>query len=854
MLANNKKFEKQSLILILILIFTFGLLNLSQGYSLIGKTFPGFSIGFTLITSPTTKKDWTGYSANFKVYDRIISVNGERVNNVEKFDEIIQQKAPGTPVNYTFLRNNKLLHNTVNTMEFTLKDFITTFLSSFIISLAFLLMSLFIILKGNNDESVKTLLIFSLLISLSFCILNDIDFTHRLIPMGYFIQILSVASLVHLGLIINKSNLTGKVYNLIFRTNIFLTFLMATAINITALIIRNDLYAFPSILKLHFISFNLLVYYFACSFLIFTGLIAYSYLKSPAYSLQKMQSRIILTGSILAFMPYIVFWLLPTIFGYKSSIENLLLTFLAFPFFITYAIIRYKAFDIEVFIRKGLVYSTLSGILVISYFTLSTLLVVVWQKMFNITDQTPIAFSAIIATIITSKLNKNIQTVIDKAFYRQKFDFTLLLEKFINEIPKIFERKALVNTCFSYIENTVNPVFAAFYLFDRQEQNFKLIGTNNINYQEDMIARPLASIKDISSVLNNYDLSDSMVLPLQKEQEIIGLLILGKKKSEVEYLFEEKNFLKNFAVGTSMALDNLMLKEESFALSVKNVELENKADFLNNLTANLSHDLKFPLSSSVQILNKISYMLDKKASITKDLILTDINKLYKALGKINEYISISLDREMISLGKLVMVKKNVNIRQACEDAIFLHTDYLEKKEIKVIFEFPEEELFIYGDRVRFEHVISNLVSNAAKYGGQMIKIKIEKTSTASGNFELILTLEDNGPGIKENIKDKVFERYVQSGIVSNSGTDRSTGLGLFICKTYIEMMNGSIWFESGNGTKFFIKLPLVNESQSLVHLAPVSDIKAKNISENTGLKISVTEDLVPEYPEVLKRL
>jgi signal transduction histidine kinase len=827
---KSKNFEKQTLILIPLLILMFALFNLIQGYSMIGKTFQGFSISFTLMPTQSTKKDWTGYSSNLESFDRIFSVNGIKIKNVKQLDKIIEGTSTETPVKYGFIRNNKTYFSTVNTMEFTMPDFISTFLLNFLITFGYLLMSLFIIIKGKSDEPVKALLAFTFLISISFCSYYDIELTHNFVAFDSFIQIFAAASLIHLGIIINKANFKDNIIRQLLTINLIISSILASCIVVVATIINLDLNFSFFLKESYFTLFYMGFYYITSAFIIFGLFIAYSYIKSPIYSLQKMQDRIILTGTILSFIPYIVFSAIPSMFGYKTSLENILLTFLAFPFFITYAIIRYKAFDIEVFIRRGLVYSTLSGILVVSYFSLSTLIVVVWQKFFNINDTTPIAFSAIFATIITSKLNKKVQTIIDKAFYRQKFDFTILLEKFINEIPKIFERNELINTCFTYLENTVNPVSVAFYFFDRQDNILKLLGAKNEGVQEEINLKSISSLNEISNVLNNYELTDSMILPLKKDQEIIGLLLLGKKKSEIEYLFEEKHFLNNFAVGTSMALDNLMLKEESFALSVKNIELENMAGFLNNLTANLSHDLKFPLSSSVQILNKISYLMEKKASISKDLIQDDISKLYKSLGKINEYISISLDREMISLGKLTLEKQLVNVRQACEDAISLHSDYLKTKMISIKFELSEEELFIKGDRVRFEHVVSNLISNAGKYGGPQITVKSERV-----NSYLLLIVEDNGSGIKEELKDKIFERYVQSGSGSNSGTDRSTGLGLFICKTYIEMMDGNIWFESGHGTKFFIKIPLL-ENNAVRTLHDTTHLK--NTDEKSSVKIS----------------
>lgn len=262
-----------------------------------------------------------------------------------------------------------------------------------------------------------------------------------------------------------------------------------------------------------------------------------------------------------------------------------------------------------------------------------------------------------------------------------------------------------------------------------------------------------------------------------------------------------------------MALNNLMLKEETVSLTGKNIELENKALFLKQITANLSHDLKFPLNSAYSVLTNLKYVLNSKnKAVTKESFEKGIGDLSKSLRKIGEYIDICLDKELIALGKLVLKNEEVNVKQVCEDAVFLHSEHFEKKEKTITCTLPKEDIFIMGDTTRLESVISNLISNATKYGGKNIDINLQADEN-----NLLLEVSDNGKGIEESLKEHVFECYVKGSQVATSGKERSTGLGLFICKNYIERMNGSITFESNvdKGTKFSIKLPLINKDAEI---------------------------------------
>jgi len=118
-----------------------------------------------------------------------------------------------------------------------------------------------------------------------------------------------------------------------------------------------------------------------------------------------------------------------------------------------------------------------------------------------------------------------------------------------------------------------------------------------------------------------------------------------------------------------------------------------------------------------------------------------------------------------------------------------------------------------GDRKRFKQILFNLLSNAVKYskpdGGTVI-MKAKKEGDIA-----IFSVFDNGIGIKEEDKGKLFKAFEQInlGIASKYG---STGLGLVITKKLVELQNGKIWVESkyGEGSTFTFTLPLAARIKS----------------------------------------
>ncbi len=129
-----------------------------------------------------------------------------------------------------------------------------------------------------------------------------------------------------------------------------------------------------------------------------------------------------------------------------------------------------------------------------------------------------------------------------------------------------------------------------------------------------------------------------------------------------------------------------------------------------------------------------------------------------------------------------------------------------EKRISILFDKPKEKTFVKADAARLHEVIANLVDNAIKYSpaGSRIKVKFLKRE----NFVQV-DVEDNGPGISDEAKKHLFEKFYRE--IGKGGKVKGSGLGLFISRQLIERQGGSIWFNSklGVGSTFSFKLPNV---------------------------------------------
>lgn len=157
---------------------------------------------------------------------------------------------------------------------------------------------------------------------------------------------------------------------------------------------------------------------------------------------------------------------------------------------------------------------------------------------------------------------------------------------------------------------------------------------------------------------------------------------------------------------------------------------------------------------------------------------------------------------------MLLNNTKINLALLFKDVIDLLNQQAIKKNIKIKNNLLND-IYAFADKDMILTVIRNLVSNAIKFthnGGEILINSREITENNNPYIEI--TVEDNGVGIDPEIKSKLFDISENS---TSKGTDneKGTGLGLIICKEFIDKNSGRIWVEStpGKGSKFIFTLP-----------------------------------------------
>jgi PAS domain S-box-containing protein len=226
-------------------------------------------------------------------------------------------------------------------------------------------------------------------------------------------------------------------------------------------------------------------------------------------------------------------------------------------------------------------------------------------------------------------------------------------------------------------------------------------------------------------------------------------------------------------------------------------------------TSTLSHELRTPLTSiigSLQLINTGMFgTLDQDAA---ELALVAERNAQRLLDLINDI----LDLERIDSGRLSLNAEDVSLDEVMQESVVLNRAYAERFGVRLKLSAEPPKVTVHADRRRLLQVMTNLISNAAKFSPEGGNVEL----SASCDDALVqVSVEDRGPGIPQEFRSRIFGRFAQadSALTRKKG---GTGLGLAICKRLIELMGGEIWYSDrdGGGTSFHFRLPMHGSAAS----------------------------------------
>lgn len=297
----------------------------------------------------------------------------------------------------------------------------------------------------------------------------------------------------------------------------------------------------------------------------------------------------------------------------------------------------------------------------------------------------------------------------------------------------------------------------------------------------------LFPISDIDNVRNSI----RTTFEQNKIQEL-GLNLKAKDNSiiSVSCSFSPLHNNKQEYSGTLLVAKNIT------ALLNAKSQLQEKNDELNLFVYKASHDLKSPVASMMALmdLHRGSGNAEEKEIYCE--------KIGDCISKLNVIMSDLLVLGRITYGELEFEKTSI---KNVIDSILKSIEFVEGfKDIDLNIVIEDQAQFINTEKGLFQTILLNLIDNAVKYrqkGPERSFVNIHISSQGKG---IIFKIEDNGIGIPETLQASIFKMFYRA-----TSTSKGTGLGLYIVKTSVIKLGGTISFEStlGKGSTFKIYLP-----------------------------------------------
>lgn len=273
-----------------------------------------------------------------------------------------------------------------------------------------------------------------------------------------------------------------------------------------------------------------------------------------------------------------------------------------------------------------------------------------------------------------------------------------------------------------------------------------------------------------------------------------------KKNEEFKLLYNNPNFeaLKrsSFVISLSLLLALAVISSLFYLLKIINQQ-KDLAAIKNDLISNITHEFKTPIatvSSAIEALENFN-VLDDKEKTKRYLSMSSIQ-----LKKLHQMVEKLLETATLDSEQLILKKETIDVVDTIEKLVSKHQFLHSEKEIS--FSSNLSPIYLNIDNFHFENVVSNLIDNAVKYGGNHIEININSILNTTE-----ISVADNGFGIEKSQQEKIFDKFyrVPKG---NTHDVKGFGIGLFYSKKIIEKHKGTLNVSSiKNSTIFKINLP-----------------------------------------------
>jgi signal transduction histidine kinase len=524
---------------------------------------------------------------------------------------------------------------------------------------------------------------------------------------------------------------------------------------------------------------------------------------------QRLQILYLLVGIISMFVIGLVLHVANYLFdlGYSfffvASLYSLLISF-----FFALAIVKYRLVDIHFIIRGGILYSLLSGLVLVIYVLFIKNVCDILAKKFETTSLLLESTFVLVLVFLLRPLERKVEEFIDRFFYRERYLFRLKFFEFTRSLLNLLDLPTLLEATLNFISQALIVDQVGIWILESESDSYRLFSQRGVPWEKPFSqdsplivylrkserAVELEYIKNIGSlqaeVREIIAARSSLIIPLQGEEGLLGFILVGDKRDGKKFTIMEIEALEALAPAVAMAISRALLYQDLKKKDHQMMQSE-KLAALGEMAASFVHGIRNPLG----------IILGSAETLRRRMPEPVQSEMIQFISEESERINHMLTSFLGFAKPKAPTFREVDLKDILERTMDLISTPARNQQVQIQKEYPEGKVLMFLDPEQIREALVNLEINALEAMPRGGRLRI--VLTRKENTDVIIRISDTGVGIPSGQESKIFDPFFTT-------KEQGTGLGLSIVHSVVKNHGGtiSVLNNDGKGTTFILALPL----------------------------------------------
>jgi signal transduction histidine kinase len=524
---------------------------------------------------------------------------------------------------------------------------------------------------------------------------------------------------------------------------------------------------------------------------------------------QRLQILYLLVGIISMFVIGLVLHVANYLFdlGYSFFFVASLYTLLI-SFFFALAIVKYRLVDIHFIIRGGILYSLLSGLVLVIYVLFIKNVCDILAKKFETTSLLLESTFVLVLVFLLRPLERKVEEFIDRFFYPERYFFRLKFFEFTRTLLNLLDLPTLLEATVNFISQALIVDQVGIWILESESDSYRLFSQRGVPWEKPFPqdsplivylrkserAVELEYIKNIESlqpeVREIIAARSSLIIPLQGEEGLLGFILVGDKRNEKKFTIMEIEALESLAPAVAMAISRALLYQDLKKKDHQMMQSE-KLAALGEMAASFVHGIRNPLG----------IILGSAETLRRRMPEPVPSEMIQFISEESERINHMLTSFLGFAKPKAPTFREVDLKEILERTMDLISTPARNQRVQIQKEYPEGKVLMFLDPEQVREALVNLEINAleAMPRGGTLRIVL----TRKENTDVTIRISDTGVGIPSGQESKIFDPFFTT-------KEQGTGLGLSIVHSVVKNHGGtiSVMNNDGKGTTFILTLPV----------------------------------------------